>query len=73
MFCKKGILKDFTKFTGKHLCQILFSHKLAGEICNPINKENLIQVFSCEFCENTFFTEHLWETTSALPTGYCSK
>ena len=21
MFCKKGVLKNFTKFTGKHLCQ----------------------------------------------------
>ena len=24
MLCKKGILKNFTKFTGKHLCQSLF-------------------------------------------------
>ena len=23
MFDKKGVLKDFTKFTGKHLCQSL--------------------------------------------------
>ena len=31
--------------------------------CNFIKKENLTQVFFCEFCEiskNTFFTEHLW-------------
>ena len=31
------------------------------------NKESLIQVFSCEFCEifkNTFFTEHLRTTAS---------
>ena len=21
MFCKKGVLKNFTKLTGKHLCQ----------------------------------------------------
>ena len=35
---------------------------------NFINKESLIQVFSCEFCEiskNTFFPEHLWAITSA--------
>ena len=25
---KKGVLKDFTKFTGKHLCQSLFLIKL---------------------------------------------
>ena len=53
---KKGALKHFTKFTGKHLCQSLF-----------IKKETLAQVFSCEFCEiykNTFFTEQLWTTGS---------
>ena len=26
---KKGILKNFTKFTGKHLCQSLFLNKVA--------------------------------------------
>ena len=25
VFCKKGVLKNFTKLTGKHLCQSLFS------------------------------------------------
>ena len=29
-FCKKGILKNFAKFTGKHLCQGLFFSKVAG-------------------------------------------
>ena len=24
MFCKKGVLKNFAKFRGKHLCQSLF-------------------------------------------------
>ena len=24
VFCKKGILRNFAKFTGKHLCQSLF-------------------------------------------------
>ena len=23
LFCKKGVLKNFAKFTGKHLCQSL--------------------------------------------------
>ena len=27
---KKGVLKNFAKFTGKHLCQILFFNKVAG-------------------------------------------
>ena len=30
VFCKKGALKNFSKFTEKHLCQILFFNKVAG-------------------------------------------
>ena len=30
VFCKKGVLRNFTKFTGKHLCQSLFYNKVAG-------------------------------------------
>ena len=30
VFCKKGILKNFAKCTGKHLCQSLFCNKVAG-------------------------------------------
>ena len=58
---KKGVLRNFTKFTGKHLCQSLFLIRL--------QKETLAQVFSCNFCEiswNTFFTEPLWTTASVL-------
>ena len=29
VFCKKGALKNFAKFTGKHLCQSLFLNKVA--------------------------------------------
>ena len=29
-FCKKGVLKNFEKFTRKHLCQSLFLNKVAG-------------------------------------------
>ena len=45
LFCKKDVLENFIKFTGK-------------QACNFIEKETLTQVFSCEFCEifkNTFF------------------
>ena len=27
---KKGVLRNFEKFTGKHLCQRLFLNKVAG-------------------------------------------
>ena len=30
MFCKKDVLINFAKFTGKYLCQILFFNKVAG-------------------------------------------
>ena len=30
VFCKKGDLKNFAKFTGKHLCQSLFFNKVAS-------------------------------------------
>ena len=61
MFCKKGVLRKFTKFTGKHLCR---------PACNFIKRETLVQMLSREFCEmpkNTFFTEHL------RTTGFCFK
>ena len=68
VFCKKYILRSFTKFTGKHLCQSLFSNKIADlRPATLLKKETLSQVFSSGFCkifENTFFTEHLWTTAS---------
>ena len=30
LFCKKGVLKNFAKFTGKHLYHSLFFNKVAG-------------------------------------------
>ena len=30
VFCKKGVLRNFTKFTGKRLWQSLFFNKVAG-------------------------------------------
>ena len=64
---RKGVLRKFAKFTGKHLGQSLFFNKVQAEACNFIKKETLAQVFSCEFWEtskNTFFKEHLWTTTA---------
>ena len=52
VFYKKGVLKNFEKFTGKHLHRSLFFN----------NTDVLILMFSCEFCEifkNAFFTELL--------------
>ena len=55
---KKGVLRNFAKFTGKYLCQSLFFKK--------VRKETLAQLFFCKFCKtfkNTIFTEHLWTAT----------
>ena len=30
VFCKKSVLRNFAKFTGKRLCQIFFFNKVAG-------------------------------------------
>ena len=30
VFHKEGVLRNFAKFTGKHLCQSLFFNKVAG-------------------------------------------
>ena len=60
VFCKTGIIRNFAKFTGKHLCQSLFLNKVPGLRPSAYNfnkKETLAQAFSCEFCEiskNTF-------------------
>ena len=66
VFCKKGVLRNFAKFTGKHLCQSLFFNKVADlrpatllkkDSGNFIKKKTLTQVFPCEFCDiskNTF-------------------
>ena len=48
---RKGVLRNFVKFTAKHLCQSLFFNKFTGQACNFIKKETLAQVFSCEFSE----------------------
>ena len=67
---KKGVIRDFTKFTGKHLrVRVSFLIKLQAQVCNFIKKETPAQVFFSEFCEisrSTFFTEHLWTTASEV-------
>ena len=51
---KKSVLKNFAKFTGKHLRLSLFFNKVAGAACNFIKKETLTQVFCCEFYQISF-------------------
>ena len=51
VFCKKSVLRNFTKFTGKQ------ASGCRPQACDFIKKETLAQLFACEFCEtskNTF-------------------
>ena len=58
VFCKKGVLRNFAKFTGKHLCQSLFFNKVAGLRPSTLLKKRLWhRCFPFNFCEifkNTF-------------------
>ena len=67
-FMKKGVLRNFAKFTGKHLCQSLLFNKVAGlrkrlwHSCFPVN--------FTKFLRTLFFTEHLWTTASKKLRSY---
>ena len=85
VFCKKGVLRNFANFIGKHLCQSLFFNKITGlglqfilqaYACNFIKKQTLAQVFSCEFCKiskNTFFHGTPLVAISVFPRCYVAK
>ena len=59
---QKGILKNFTKFPGKHLCQNLFFNKDAGLRLATLLKNR--PWYSC--FRNTYSEEHLRTVTSGL-------
>ena len=63
VFCKRGVLRSFAKFTGKHLCQSLFLHKVAGLRTAILLKKRLLQRCSpvnfAKFLITPFLTEHL--------------
>ena len=67
---RKSVLRNFTKFTAKYLCQSLLFNKAAAlrpQASNFIYKGTLAQVCSCEICEiskNILFTDHLRATAS---------
>ena len=46
---RKGVLRNFAKFTGKNLCQSLFFNKVAG-LCFPVNFANFLRT---PFRQNT--------------------
>ena len=64
MFCKKGVLGSFAKFTGKHLCQSLFLNKDTGLSSATSLKKRLwyrcLLMNFAKFPRTPILTEHLW-------------
>ena len=62
-FCKKGVLRNFTKVTGKHLCQNLFFNNVAGPRNATLLKKRLwhrcFPVNFAKFLRTRFLTEYL--------------
>ena len=50
LFCEKGVLRNFAKFTGKHLCQSLFFNKVAGA-ANLLKKRLWHRCFPMNFAK----------------------
>ena len=48
---KKGFIRNFTKFTGKHLCQSLIKTLIKTLNKNFIQKQTLAQVFPVNFAK----------------------
>ena len=64
VFCRKVVLRNFAKFSGKYLCQSLFCNKVAGLRPATLLKKRLcyrrFPVNFTKFLRKLFFTEHLW-------------
>ena len=63
VFCRKGVLRNFEKFTGKHLCQSLLFNKVAGLRTVTLLKKRFwcrcFPVNFSKFLKTPFITEHL--------------
>ena len=55
---RKGVLRNFTKFTESTCARVSFLINLQAQPCNFIEKETLAQVLSCEFYKSF---KNTWE------------
>ena len=66
---RKGVLRNFAKFTVKHVRQSLFFNKVAGLRLATLLKKRLwdrcFPVNFAKFLTAPFLTEHLWAISSA--------
>ena len=63
VFCNKGALRDFAKFTENTCARTSLLLKLQAKVSNFIYKETLAQVFPVNFARflrTNFLTEHHW-------------
>ena len=60
VFCKKVVLKNFAKFTRKHLFQSLFFNKVAGLRTATLLKKRPWNVNFEKFLRRPIFIEHFW-------------
>ena len=64
VFCKKGFLRNFTKYTGKHLCQSLFLNKVTALTPATLLKKRLWHRYFpadfVKFLRTPFYREHVW-------------
>ena len=67
---KKGVLRNFKKFIGKHLCQSLSFNKVEGLRPETLLKKRLwhrcFPVNFVKFLRTPFLTEHVWWLLVAL-------
>ena len=73
VLCKKDVLRNFTKFTGKHLRQSLVYNKVADLRSVTLLKKRLwhrcFPVNFVKFLRTPFFIEHLWWLLLKTSTG----
>ena len=62
---RKGVLRNFTKFIGKHLCQSLFFNKVAG--LHLFYRTPLEDCFSCY--RKVFHSRGIFRTSSNISDG----
>ena len=64
MFYKKGVLRNFAKFTGKHLCYCLFFKSFSTLLKKSLWHKCFLVNFE-KFVRKTFLSEHLWANASS--------
>ena len=68
MFCKKGVLRNFAEFTGKHLCQSLFFNsffkKRLWHRCFTVSYANFLRVPFLQNTSSGYFCGSSWSLPS---------